>query len=222
MFAETTISGDTTSGTKTTVSSHSQQIPQLPQRFLIADDEHLVATGLESSLRDMGMTVVGMATDGVEAVELCRQEKPDMALIDIRMPRQSGLEAAAIIYLQLQIPVVIISAYSDPEYVTDGCKSGVFGYLLKPVSQDQLRVGISVAWSRYLQSVGQDCEIKSLKTRLDHRKTIERAKWIIVKRKGISEPEAMKTLQRQARNNRRTLIDVAQAILESDEVFQAD
>ncbi len=222
MFADTITGGDKTANSKPAPSTHPRQLPEQPQRFLVADDEHLVATGLETNLQELGMTIVGMATDGVETVELCRREKPDMALIDIRMPRQSGLEAAAIVYQQLQIPVIIISAYSDPEYVNDGCKIGVFGYLLKPISKDQLRVGVSIAWSRYLRSIIQEDEIQNIKTRLEHRKTIERAKWIIVKQKGISEPEAMKTLQRQARNNRRTLIDVAQAILDSDELFQAD
>ena len=196
-----------------------REIPALPGKLLIADDEHLVAAGLAANLEELGYSVVGPAANGDEAIELCRTEKPDMALLDIRMPKKDGLAAAEIIYKRMRIPVVIFSAYSDPEYVDAGNQIGVFGYILKPVTQDQLRVGISVAWSRFLDAISQSTEIRGLKERLEHRKIIEQAKWIIVKRKGISEPDAMKLLQRQARNNRRTLVDVARSVLENAELF---
>lgn len=196
-----------------------RDVPVLPSKLLIADDEHLVAAGLASNIEDLGYSVVGPAANGDEAIELCRTEKPDMALLDIRMPKTDGLAAAEIIYKRMRIPVIIFSAYSDPEYVDAGNQIGVFGYILKPVTQDQLRVGISVAWSRFLDAVSQNSEIHSLKERLEHRKIIEQAKWIIVKRKQIPEPEAMKLLQRQARNNRRTLVDVARSVLENEALF---
>ena len=196
-----------------------REVPALPSKLLIADDEHLVAAGLAANLDDLGYTVVGPAANGDEAIELCRTEKPDMALLDIRMPKKDGLAAAEIIYKRMRIPVVIFSAYSDPEYVDAGNRIGVFGYILKPVTQDQLRVGISVAWSQFLDSINQNSEIRNLKERLEHRKIIEQAKWIIVNRKGIPEPEAMKLLQRQARNNRRTLVDVSRSVLENAELF---
>lgn len=142
-----------------------------------------------------------------------------MALLDIRMPRRDGLSAAEIIYKRMRIPVIIFSAYSDPEYVESGSRIGVYGYILKPVTQDQLRVGISVAWARYVDSLERGDEIRNLKERLENRKIVEQAKWIIVKRKNISEPEAMKTLQRQARNNRRTLADVARSVIENEDLF---
>jgi len=199
-----------------------QEVPPLPGKLLIADDEHLVAAGLAANLDELGYTVVGPAANGDEAIELCRTEKPDMALLDIRMPKKDGLAAAEIIYKRMRIPVVIFSAYSDPEYVDAGNRIGVFGYILKPVTQDQLRVGISVAWSQFLDTINQNSEIRSLKERLEHRKIIEQAKWIIVNRKGIPEPEAMKMLQRQARNNRRTLVDVARSVLENAELFSEE
>ncbi len=194
-------------------------LPSRPSRILIADDEHLVAAGLATHLGELGYQVVGPATDGDVAIEMCREQRPDLALLDLRMPRTDGLQAADIIFKQMAIPVVILSAYSDPEFVRDANRAGVFGYLLKPVTLDQLRVGISVAWARYLDFIEQNGEIKSLKERLEARKIIEQAKWIIVKRKDIPEPEAMKLLQKQARNNRRTLVDVARAILENEELF---
>ena len=96
---------------------------------------------------------------------------------------------------------------------------GVFGYMLKPVTLDQLRVNISVAWSRYLDAAEKNSEITVLKQRLEDRKLIEQAKWLIVERKTISEPEAMKLLQRQARNNRRTLVDVAKSLIENQNLY---
>jgi len=193
--------------------------PAVPGKLLVADDEHLVASGLAVSLQELGFAVVGPAADGEEAIDLCTSERPDMALLDIRMPKKDGLAAAEIVFRRLGIPVVIFSAYSDQEYIEAGNRVGVFGYMLKPVTQDQLRVGVSVAWGRFLDHVNQNAEIGDLKLRLENRKIIEQAKWLIVQRKGVTEPEAMKLLQRQARNNRRTLIDVAKSLLENQELF---
>jgi len=198
-----------------------RKYPPHPARLLVADDEHLVASGVAVNLRELGYEVIGPAADGDEAIELCRAHHPDMALLDIRMPKKDGLAAADVIFRRMGIPVMIFSAYSDPEYVTSGNRVGVFGYLLKPVTQDQMRVGISVAWGRFLDFMNQNSEISTLKERLEHRKIIEQAKWIIVKRKGVEEPEAMKLLQRQARNNRRTLVDVARSVLENENLFGA-
>lgn len=198
-----------------------RKLPPHPSKLLVADDEHLVASGLAVNLRELGYEVIGPAADGDEAIELCRTHHPDMALLDIRMPKKDGLQAAEVVFRRMGIPVMIFSAYSDPEYVTSGNRVGVFGYLLKPVTQDQMRVGISVAWGRYLDYVNQNSEISTLKERLEHRKIIEQAKWVIVKRKGVEEPEAMRLLQRQARNNRRTLVDVARSVIENENLFGA-
>jgi response regulator NasT len=193
--------------------------PLEPKSLLIADDEHLVASGLAASIRNLGFTVIGPAADGEEAIELCRNESPDMALLDIRMPKKDGLAAAETIFKHYGIPVVIFSAFSDQEYIEAGNRVGVFGYLLKPVTQDQLRVGVSVAWGRFLDHLSQHTEIADLRTRLENRKIVEQAKWVLVSRRGITEPEAMRLLQRQARNNRRALVDVARSLLDNDELM---
>ena len=185
------------------------------KRVLVADDEHLVAAGISSSLTELGYTVIGPARDGYEAIELCRSDPPDLALLDIRMPNCDGLEAAAIVFQQLHVPVVILTAYSDPEYVSTASESGVFGFLLKPASQDQLRVCLDVAWGRFREYLNQDEQIDSLKKRLEDRKTIEQAKWLVVKHKQVTEPEAMKLLQRKARDTRQPLVEVAQSILQN-------
>lgn len=199
----------------------SPKLPPFPTRLLIADDEHLVGAGLANNLSELGYEVVAAASDGEEAVQLCASRHPDLALLDVRMPGRDGISAAEAIYQQCCIPSVIVSAYSDPEYVDRANRTGVFGYLLKPVTQDQLRVGLRIAWGRFLDVASRDSEIHALKERLQGRKIVEQAKWIIVKRKNLSEPEAMKTLQRQARNTRRTLVDVARSVLENEDLFNA-
>jgi len=198
------------------------ELPEQPARVLVADDEHLVATGVANNLTELGFEVVGPVTSGDQAIALCNKQRPDIALLDIEMPGQSGIEVARILYDNFRIPVVIFSAYSDPDYVNDGNDAGVFGYLLKPVTQDQLRVGISVAWNRFRDAFGKSEAIDQLERRLDERKIVEQAKWIIVQRKHVTEPEAHRILQRQARNNRRPLIDVARSIIESDSVLSDD
>jgi AmiR/NasT family two-component response regulator len=194
-------------------------LPKRPKRILVADDEHLVAAGLIAALKDLKYKVIGPASDGEQAIKQCRSDRPDLAILDIRMPGIDGLAAAETIYNEFQIPVVMLSAYSDPEYVSSGNRIGVFGYLLKPVSRDQLRVGLEVSWSRFLRQHELSEEVDSLRERLEHRKVIEQAKWIIVKRKGVDEPEAMRLLQKQARNGRRPLVDVAQSVIESESLL---
>ncbi len=196
-----------------------RRLPEHPSKILIADDEHLVASGLASNLKELGYFVIGPAADGNEAIELAEAMQPDIALLDIRMPKKDGLDAAKVLFNDLAIPVIIFSAYSDPEYIDAGTRVGVFGYMLKPVTQDQLRVNISVAWSKYLDAAEKNSEIAVLKQRLEDRKLIEQAKWLIVERKSIPEPDAMKLLQRQARNNRRTLVDVAKSLIENQNLF---
>ncbi len=205
---ETRILNDATSG-----------LPAEPSRILIADDEHLVASGLAASLSDLAFEVVGPASDGQKAIELCRAEAPDLALLDIQMPNMDGLTAAEVIFREFGIPVVIFSAYSDSQYVETGNRIGIFGYMLKPVTQDQLRVGISVAWGRYLDHLGQAQEITRLEDRLANRRIIEQAKWIVVKRRNVTEPEAMRLLQQQARRSRKTLVDVSQGLIDNDSLL---
>ena len=205
-----------------TVESNSAGLRPRPQRILLADDEHLVAAGLRANLIELGYAVIGPATDGEEAIELARRERPDLAILDIRMPNGTGVQAGSVIARQFGIPVLMLSAYSDRASV-EACNAfGVYGYLLKPVTQEQLRVAIEVAWARVLDVLDRDHEITRLKRRLEDRRVIEQAKWLLVSRKDIPEPEAMRLLQRQARNNRRTLVDVARSLIENESLLNND
>ncbi|MEX2671279.1 MAG: response regulator [Phycisphaeraceae bacterium] len=188
------------------------------KRILIAEDEHLVAAALADSLTTLGYEVVGPVADGEQVVALAREQQPQLALLDIRMPRMDGLDAAAELN-EMQIPVVIVSAYSDPEYLSRGANLGVFGYVLKPVTVEDLRVNIAVAWSRYQQQHQLRDEVQGLKMAMENRKLVERAKGLLMTRLNITEPEAMKRLQKQARDSRRNMADLARAIIETDQLF---
>jgi response regulator NasT len=195
----------------------SLKLPVQPSRLLVADDEHLVAAGLTSLLNDLGFTVVGPVSDGDAAIDMCKTASPDMCLLDIRMPKKDGMAAAAAIFSGLCVPVIILSAY--PQYDQDAVRAGVFGYLLKPATHDQLKVTISTAWGRFCDWVELNRQNEMLKRRLEERILIERSKWILVERLGITEEEAHKRLQQQARNTRRTIADVARSVIENDQLF---
>ncbi|MEE2912251.1 MAG: response regulator [Planctomycetota bacterium] len=201
-----------------TKSSNSKilDIPDSPSRVLVADDELLVAKGIMTLLTSLGFEVVGPCKNGEEAIATCREDRPDIALLDIKMPVLDGMQAAQTIFYELDIPVVMLTAFSDDTYLRNCTAAGVFGYLLKPTSSEQLGAGLGVAWQRYLDHIEQRSQISDLKQRLDDRKLIEQAKWIIVQRKSISEPDAMKMLQKQSRSSRKSMAAVARAVIDSD------
>lgn len=190
------------------------QFAESPSRILVAEDEHLVATELTLTLSSLGFTVVGPATDGDAAVRLAQIGAPDMALLDIRMPVRDGLSAASEIYSSFGVPVIMLTAYSDPEQIKDAEKAGVFGYLVKPATEAQIRAAIGVAWGRFVAHATEKAGAEDLRRRLEERKIIEKAKWAIVQVHKVTEPDAMKLLQKTARDRRTPLIDVAKSVLE--------
>ena len=201
--------------------SNSQHLslPDNPQKILVADDELLVAQGIISLLKTLGFEIIGPCKNGEEAIAKVREDRPDIALLDIQMPVMDGMQAAQVIFHEYDVPVVMLTAYSDETFLQNSIAAGVFGYLLKPASKEQLSAGLSVAWKRYLDHVDQRSQIIDLRQRLDDRKLIEQAKWIIVKRKSISEPEAMKLLQKQSRSSRKSIATVARAVIDSNDLL---
>lgn len=197
-------------------------VPEGPLRVLIADDEHLVATGLATSLRELGHEVVGVAPDGEAALRMAREHMPTIALLDIRMPRMDGIDAAAAIATELGIPSVIISAYSDQEHL-DRIRSrpdisGVFGYLLKPVDKNDLRVAIGVAVQCSAVGSFRQRRIAQLEQNLANRRVVEQAKWLMVEKHRLNEAQAHERLQRAARDRRQQLVEIAQAVIASGEL----
>ena len=186
------------------------------RHILVVDDELLVAKGIMTSLKSIGFKVIGPCKNGEEAIQMCAEQPPDIVIMDIQMPVMDGMQAAQVIFSQHDIPVIMLTAYSDDSYLRNSVAAGVFGFLLKPASVEQLSAGIAVAWQRYLDYVEQRSQIVNLQQRLDDRRLIEKAKWIIVKRKEISEPDAMKMLQKQSRSSRKSIAAVARAVIDSD------
>lgn len=201
-----------------TLTEENPLIDEYPASLLIAEDEHLVATDLAEQVGQLGIEVVGLAADGQRAMELAVEHQPQLALVDICMPNMDGLETAQRMYGELGIPVVIVSAYSDPDYIRAVTQTGVFAYLLKPVTQDDLRTSLGVAWSRFQTERQLSGEVAELKTALEDRKMIERAKGMAMDRLGLSENEAMRWLQKRSRDTRRRLPQVARAILDRDDL----
>ncbi len=194
--------------------------PTIPvlTRILVADDEHLVSAGIAASLVTLGFVVVGPVPDGQVALELATQDPPDLALLDIRMPRMDGLTAAAQLWNNLHIPSVIISAYSSQNYLELAQDTGIFGYLLKPITTESLRVTLAVAWARAMNHAAQTGRITQLQDTLANRRTIEMAKWRLVETQKLSETDAHSALQRAARSTRRRLVDVAQDLLDGKSI----
>lgn len=186
-----------------------------PSRILVADDEHLVAMGIASALRAVGFDVCGPVADGNAAIDAARTDQPDVALLDIRMPGGDGLECAAALWKELEIPSVILSAFSSAEFLSEAQKAGVFGYLLKPITGEALRATINIAWARAGVMLEQTRRIGQLENTLAVRRTVEMAKWRLIEIRRISEPEAHALLQRTARNERRRLADVADEVLKA-------
>jgi two-component system, response regulator PdtaR len=193
------------------------RIPDHPSRILVADDEHLVAAEITGQLAEIGYTIVGPVGTAADAVRLARTALPDLALLDIRMPNGDGLSAAGVILGELGIPVVILSAHADHEYVNIAEERGVFGYLIKPVEPNQLRAAIQVAWGRFRKFASEHADLLRLERRLEERPVIERAKWILVSRAGVDEPEAMRMLQQKARSSRDCIVNVAERVIRAGE-----
>lgn len=184
-----------------------------PSSVLLADDEHLVSLAMTHALASAGYVTVGPAVDGEQAVQLARQAMPDIAVMDIRMPKRGGISAAKELFRDLLIPVVIVSAYSDMEQVQAASEVGVFGYLVKPVTPDQLRAAIEVAWAGYLRYIHERKTTEDLRKRLEDRRVIEQAKWLMVSKRGMTEPVAMQVLRQAARDTRRSMVEVAASMI---------
>ena len=165
-------------------------------RILVAEDETIIRLDLKALLERAGFQVCAEARDGVEAVELARTEKPDLAILDVKMPRLDGIEAAKRILDERPIPIVMLTAYGQEELVSRAVEAGVFGYLVKPFREQDLVPAIATARARHeeLQALREEAE--SLAEALAARRAIERAKGLLMAKEGLTEQQAFERLRR--------------------------
>jgi response regulator NasT len=182
-------------------------------RILIAEDETIIRLDLRELLERAGFEVVAEARDGEEAVELARSAEPDLALLDVKMPRLDGIEAARRILDERAIPIVIVTAYGEEELVSRAVEAGVFGYLVKPFRESDLLPAIATARARHEELVALRKEADSLSEALASRKAIERAKGLLMEREGLTENEAFARLRKASQISGRPLKVVAEALI---------
>jgi len=182
-------------------------------RVLIAEDETLIRLDLKGLLEGAGFDVCAEARDGEEAVLLARETKPDVALLDVKMPRLDGIEAARRILDERPIPIVMVTAYGERELVSRAVEAGVFGYLVKPFRETDLLPAIETARARHDELTALREEAESLAEALAARKAIEKAKGILMQREGLTEQEAFARLRKASQISGRPLKVVADALI---------
>ena len=185
-------------------------------RILVAEDETLIRMDLVEMLQGAGYEVVAQATNGQEAIELATLHKPDLAILDVKMPVLDGISAAEKI---IEIaPVLMLTAYSQKELVDRARDAGVMAYVVKPFTIGDLMPAIEIAISRHTQMKSLADEVADLHDRLETRKLIDRAKGILMKDLNLSEPEAFSWIQRAAMDRRLTMKEVAEAVINPNAV----
>jgi AmiR/NasT family two-component response regulator len=187
-------------------------------RVVIADDESIIRMDLKSLLEEMGHTVVGEAVDGQKALELARSLKPDVVIMDIKMPVTDGLDAAKIICEEKIAPVVLLTAYSQKDLIDRAKDAGVFAYLVKPFQESDILPAIEIAIARYLEAQELEQTVGDLEQKLEARKLVDRAKGILMDKYKLSEAEAFRRIQQQSMNQRRSMKEIAEAIIIAHEI----
>lgn len=182
-------------------------------KVLLADDEPIIRMDLRKTLENMGHLVVGEASDGVGAVELARDLRPDIAILDVKMPQMDGIDAAKMISEEEIAPVLLLTAYSQKDLIERAKEAQVFAYLVKPFKETDLLPAIEVAISRFQEIQELRKELGSVKSALEVRKLIDRAKGILMDKYGLKEHEAFRRIQLQSMNTRKAMKDIAEAII---------
>lgn len=189
------------------------------RRVLIVEDNSFIALGLRGDLEQLGHEVVGMAAGAEEARQLFRERAPNLLLMDVRLGADDGIDLTRQLYAERPCPVVIVSAFSDAELVARATEVGVFGYLVKPVAPDSLRVQIAVAVRRFDEAQRLEQENRGLLTRLESRKLIEKAKGVLMKRLNLDEETAHRRLQLESQKRRINIAECAKRVIESEKML---
>jgi response regulator NasT len=187
-----------------------------PVRIVVAEDEALIRMDLVEMLAEAGYEVIAQASDGAQAIELVQEHKPDLAILDVKMPILDGISAAEEIIATC--PVLMLTAFSQRELVDRARDAGVMAYVLKPFTINDLVPAIEIAISRHLQMKSLAAEVADLHDRLETRKIIDRAKGILMAALNLTEPQAFSWIQKAAMDRRLTMREVAQAVISPDAV----
>ena len=184
-------------------------------KVLIAEDETLIRLDLKGMLENAGLDVCAEAKNGVEAVELAASTEPDVAVLDVKMPRLDGIEAARKILDERPMPIVLVSAFTEQSLVRRAAEAGVYGYLAKPFREEDLLPAIATARARFDQLAAVREEAESLSEALAARKLIERAKGLLMQSKGLNEQDAFARLRRASQVSGRPMRVIAEAIIQT-------
>ena len=182
-------------------------------RVIIADDESIIRMDLREMLTNLGYLVVGEVGDGQSAVNLARELKPDIVIMDIKMPDMDGIEAATILTQEKIAPVLLLTAFSQKELVDRATEAGVAGYIVKPFRESDLGPSIEVALARFVEFRTLEEEVGDLQEALETRKVVDRAKGILMDTQSLKEAEAFRKIQKMSMNTRRPMKEVAEAII---------
>lgn len=182
-------------------------------RVLVAEDEYLVREEIKASLSELGHIVVGEASDGETALNLAKSVKPDVAVLDIKMPGKDGIEVARELVKGGICAAVLLTAYPLPEFVQRAKEAGVFGFLTKPFDPKALDAALQIAVARFHDFKKLQEEVSELEEELATRKLVERAKGLLMKHYNLSEDEAYRLLQRRSMETRKPMREVAEAVL---------
>ena len=182
-------------------------------RVIIADDESLIRMDLREMLLNLDYLVVGEVGDGRSAVNLARELKPDVVIMDIKMPDMDGIDAARILTEERIAPVILLTAYSQKDLVERAKEAGVVGYMVKPFRESDLVPAIEVALARFKEFESLHKEVDDLQLALETRKLVDRAKGILMDSQGLSEAEAFRKIQKMSMNTRKPMKEVAEAII---------
>ena len=182
-------------------------------RLVIADDESIIRMNLRETLVGLGYLVVGDAGDGVSAIHLARELRPDLVIMDIKMPKLDGIAAAKVLTEEKIAPVLLLTAYSDRELVERARDAGVVNYIVKPFREAELSPAIEIALARFAEFNSMATELGDLKDTMETRKLVERAKGVLMDTQGLKEQDAFRKIQQLSMNTRKSMREIAQAIL---------
>jgi len=185
-----------------------------PRRVVVAEDESLIRMDIVEILSDNGFEVVGEAGDGETAVQLATELKPDLVVMDVKMPQLDGISAAERLSKNHVAPVVLLTAFSQKELVERASEAGALAYVVKPFTPNDLLPAIEIALARYQQIIALESEVADLAERFETRKLVDRAKGLLNEKMGLSEPEAFRWIQKASMDRRLTMHEVAQTIIE--------